>query len=313
MQTRKLNTALVMAFAMLSMNVQAEEPAFAAKSLFFGEDGDVKVIATEKPTPAALVQTRTEGNAVVIATAPAKAPQKVKVVAKKSTKALPVGAAYFVRLKNHNGSTEDALATRVFATGDKFQLGLKVNRPSYVYIFNEDPNGRITMLHPRPGRTAAVDAMGTVFLPAQGAFQFEGPAGLEKLLVLMSEDEVFQPDAALQKITPDLVTRAVSPLPAPSAQIQPAVAPLNVIAQGKPLDCSFTVADAGNYASKAIVYAQDTGSCQPSSAPAYASKAIVFADDPQPAAGQQVASYVVKPQALALKEPLLLKIQLAHH
>ena len=127
-----------------------------------------------------------------------------------------------MRLKKQDGASEDTLATRAFSTGDKFQLGLKVNRPSYVYIFNEDPNGRITMLHPRPGRTAAVDAMGTVFLPAQGAFQFEGPAGLEKLLVLMSEDEVFQPDATLQKIKPDLVTRAVYPA---SANRAPTVTP----------------------------------------------------------------------------------------
>ena len=58
-----------------------------------------------------------------------------------------------MRLKKPDASTEDVLATRTFATGDKFQLGLKVNRPSFVYIFNEEPGGRISMLHPRPGGT----------------------------------------------------------------------------------------------------------------------------------------------------------------
>ena len=320
MQPCKLSKAFALALVMMSMTAQAEEPAFAAKSLFFGEDGDVKAVATSKaPATDAIAQTLTksEGKVVVIATNAKKASEKVKTGATKQLKELPVGAAYFVRLKKQDGTSQDALATRAFSTGDKFQVGLKVNRPSYVYIFNEDPNGRITMLHPRPGRTAAVDAMGTVFLPAQGAFQFQGPAGLEKLLVLMSEDEVFEPDATLQKIKPDLVTHAVYPVPANPA---PAATPSTTMKAGataKPADCSVMLADAGGYASKAIVYAHDTGStsnnCMPSATPAFASKAIVFADDPQPAAGQQVASYVVKPQALAKKEPLLLKIQLFHH
>jgi hypothetical protein len=317
MHPRKLSTAVAMALVMMSMTAQAEEPAFAAKSLFFGEDGDVKTVATGKvPAVEAVAQsaTKSESKAVAIATAAKRAPEKAKIIAKKDPKNLPIGAAYFVRLKKQDGAFEDTLATRTFSTGDKFQLGLKVNRPSYVYIFNEDPNGRITKLHPRPGHSAAVDAMGTVFLPAQGSFEFQGPAGLEKLLVLMSEDEVFQPDATLQKISPDLVTRAVYPVPASAVEANVA---MTTAAIAKPADCDIVLADAGGFASKAIVYAQDTGTassnCMPSAAPAYASKAIVFADDPKPEAGQQVASYVVKPQALAKKEPLLLKIQLVHH
>ena len=176
------------------------------------------------------------------------------------------------------------------------------------------------MLHPRDGRTAAVDAMGTVFLPSQGSFQFEGPAGMEKLMVLMAQEEIFQPTTTLQKIQPDLVTRVAFPATAAANSSQTACA---VQAQNgapsAPLDAPVMMADAGGaYASKAIVFAQDTSDCVPvaqASAPAYASKAIVFSDDPQPAAGQQVASYVVKPQtnsANAAKEPLLLKIQLLH-
>ena len=320
MHPRKLSKALAMALVMVSMAAQAEEPKFAAKSLFFGEDGDVKTVATGKaPTADAVAQSaaRSDGKAVAIATAAKRAPEKAKVAARKDLKDLPIGAAYFVRLKIKDGAYEDTLATRTFATGDKFQLGLKVNRPSYVYIFNEDSNGQITKLYPRPGRTAAVDAMGTVFLPAQGSFEFQGPAGLEKLLVLMSEDEVFQPDAILQKISPDLVTRAVYPVPATPAHAVSADAGLKTAANVKPSDCAIVLADAGGFASKAIVYAQDTGTtsskCMPSAAPAFASKAIVFAEDPKPEAGQQVASYVVKPQALVKKEPLLLKIQLVHH
>jgi hypothetical protein len=273
----------------MSAYVYAEEPTYTAKALFFGEDGDMKTVATTK------IPSDKEGNAVAITTTPKKTTQKPKnVVAKKSPENRPLGAAYFVRLKKPNGATEDALlGTRIFSTGDRFQLGLKVNRPSYVYIFNEDPDGRITMLHPRPGGSAAVSTMGTVFLPTQGSFEFQGEPGTEKLLVLMSKEEMLQPDAVLYKSQPDLV------------------------AGGSPSACKVMVADAGNYASKAIVYSQDKSTantnCNTSAAPLYASKAIVFADDPQPAAGQQLASYVVKPETASKSEPLLLKIQLAHH
>ena len=315
MQPRTLMKALATALVLMSMSAQAEEPAFAAKSLFFGEDGDVKAVATSKSIPtesAANAPAKSEGKAVVIATTAKKSPEKTLTAAKKGSKDLSIGAAYFVRLKKDGAAPEDVIATRVFSTGDKFQLGLKVNRPSYVYIFNEDSDGHITKLHPRPGRTAAIDAMGTVFLPSQGTFQFEGPAGTEKLLVLMSDEEMFQPDAEIQKLQPDLVTRAVYTVPmneAPAAPAAPVAAELE--------DCNVRVADAGGYASKAIVFSDETNmarnNCMPSAAPAFASKAIVFSDDPEPVAGQQVASYVVKPQSSAnKKEPLLLKIQLTH-
>lgn len=312
MQPRTLIKVLATALVLMSMSAQAEEPAFAAKSLFFGEDGDVKAVATSKSIPtesAAKAPAKSEGKAVVIATTAKKTPEKTLAAAKKGSKDLSIGAAYFVRLKKDGAAPEDVIATRMFSTGDKFQLGLKVNRPSYVYIFNEDSDGRITKLHPRPGRTAAIDAMGTVFLPSQGTFQFEGPAGTEKLLVLMSDEEMFQPDAEIHKLKPDLVTRAVYTVPVNAAPAAPAAAELE--------DCNVMVADAGGYASKAIVFADETNTarnnCMPSAAPAFASKAIVFSDDPEPATGQQVASYVVKPQGSAnKKEPLLLKIQLTH-
>lgn len=289
MYHRSMNKALIMVFAVMSANIHAEELAYTAKALFFGEDGEMKTVATEKN------RSDEDGKAIVIATTPKKSLQKPKtIVANKAPESRPLGAAYFVRLKKPDGTTEDALlANRLFSTGDRFQLGLKVNRPSYVYIFNEDPDGHITMLHPRPGGSAAVSTMGTVFLPTQGSFEFQGEPGTEKLLVLMSKEEMLQPDAALHKAQPDLV------------------------AGGLPSACKVMVADAGNYASKAIVYSQDTSTananCNTTAAPLYASKAIVFADDPQPSAGQQLASYVVKPETASKAEPLLLKIQLAHH
>lgn len=52
-----------------------------------------------------------------------------------------------------------------------------MNKPSYIYIYNQDSNGKLTQLYPQPGQTNYVDAMGVVFLPAQGSFQSEQPEG----------------------------------------------------------------------------------------------------------------------------------------
>lgn len=318
MSKKFIKQALAIAAFAACMGAQAQEPAFAAKSLFFGEDGNVQAVATSKVESAPNAVASKEGKTMVVSTTEKKQVERKKVVAKNSTKAQPIGAAYFVRLKRNNAAPQDVLATHAFQTGDKFQVGLKVNRPSFVYIFNEAPDGQITMLHPRPGKSAAIDAMGTVFLPGNGSFQFDGPPGTEKLLVLMSPDEVFQPNTVLQKMKPDLVTRTVLP---PPSQPSPAHANALAIRTSAPAqnNCSYTVADAGNFASKAIVFTEDphiaatANDCQVNTTPAFASKAIVFADDPQPTAGQQVASYVVKPEGTKGQEPLLLKIQLAHH
>lgn len=306
MYNRTTSKALILALAAVSTSIYAEEPAYTAKALFFGEVGEMKTVATVKAPPSDDVK------AVTIATAPKKSVQKpkpvlvaykapvkttpaIKAAVNKASDSRPLGAAYFVRLKKNDGALEDVLlANRVFSTGDRFQLGLKVNQPSYVYIFNEDPDGRITMLFPRPGGTAAVNAMGTVFLPTQGSFEFQGPAGTEKLLVLMSKDEMLQPDTTLRTAQPDLV------------------------AGGLPSSCKVMVTDSGNFTSKAIVYSQDmnktvSGNCAATTTPLYASKAIVFSEDSQPTAGVQMASYVVKPQTAYKSEPLVLKIQLAHH
>lgn len=45
---RNLAKAVAMSLVVMSMTAQAEEPVFAAKSLFFGEDGEVKAVATGK-------------------------------------------------------------------------------------------------------------------------------------------------------------------------------------------------------------------------------------------------------------------------
>jgi len=80
------------------------------------------------------------------------------------------------------------------------------------------------------------------------------------------------------------------------------------------LDTDPTLNRDREYASKAINFTDDSRCTADAAAPAgesYASKGIAFSDDPAPAAGGQVASYVVKTKATR-DAGLFLKIKLAH-
>lgn len=270
------------AIALLTLSglVSAQE-GYSAKSLFFGEDGTVKAAATSKPAAAAPAPTL------------AKADSKPKV--KKTLVAKQIGASYFIRLKNDDGSTRDVLANTTFKSGDRFQLGVKVNRPSYVYVLNQDSDGNVTQIFPVAGQDNFVNAMGTVFLPSRGAFEFDAKPGAEHLLVFLSPTPMRDgvQDAA-GRGQPDLVSSVGDSCAAPSGQL----AAYQPGAGGEQ-----------QFASKGISFTEDGARC---AAPAYASKAIVFSDDPRPAQGGQVASYVVKKLDGKADKNLFLKIKLAH-
>ena len=268
------------------------EESYSAKSLFFGEDDSVIAVSTaQKGKPAA-----------PLASAPEADKKPAKAVAyKKPAAPAHIGASYFIRLKQPDGSTRDVLANRKFKSGERFQLGVKVNTPSYIYILNEDPNGQITQIYPQPGRDNFVNAMGVVFLPSQGAFEFDHNPGTEQLLVYVSKKPM--PGAMPERVKtmrPDIVSTLAD---APAANCA-AVA----------LDTDPTLNRDREYASKAINFTDDSRCTADAAAPAgesYASKGIAFSDDPAPAAGGQVASYVVKTKATR-DAGLFLKIKLAH-
>lgn len=272
----------VLSFLLLAGSACATE-TYSAKAMFFGEDDSVITASTsQKGAPA-----------TTVADSPAKKP--TVVAAKKPATKSTIGASYFIRLKNPDGSTSDVLASRKFKSGERFQLGVKVNTPSYIAIYNEDPHGKITQIYPQPGRDNFVNAMGVVFLPSQGSFEFDQQPGTEQLLVYVSPKPIQSGmTERVRQMRPDVITAdAFSP------------------------SCnSLTSLEGREFASKAINFTEDSAPCSTDAAkPAsetYASKGIAFTDDPAPTAGGQVASYVVK----ARNTPdanLFLKIKLAHH
>lgn len=256
-------------------NSACAQPAYSAKSLFFGEDDTVITAPTALKKPAADTKA---------AAAPKPAPKQI-------------GASYFIRLKSRDGSGKDVLASRKFKTGERFQLGVKVNRPAYVYILNEEPGGAVTQIYPPPGQDNYVNAMGTVFFPAQGSFEFDAHPGAEQLLVYLSPTPMSgNVSEHMRALRPDLIA---APRDTACVASQPEVSGYD---QAGPT---------GDYATKGIVLQDAPAGCDGARA-AYASKGIVLSDDPAPAKGGQVASYVVKQSADQADKSLYLKIKLMH-
>lgn len=282
-----MKKAITLASLLLLAGATQAQEGYSAKSLFFGEDGAVVAASTGKKAAAPAV-------------APVLAKNDAKPKQKKTLAPRQIGASYFIRLKGEDGATRDVLASRTFKSGERFQLGVKVNRPSYVYVLNQDPDGKLAQIFPVAGQDNYVNAMGTVFLPARGAFEFDATPGAEHLLVFLSPTPMNNGvNALVTNSEPDLVVGL------PEGGTCGAVA--DQLAQAAP-----SLQDGPAYAAKGIAFKDDVGSACSSEHAAYASKAIVFSDDPEPARGGQVASYVVKQMTTKTDKNLFLKIKLAH-
>ena len=177
-----------------------------AKALFFSTTGDVLVAQGPTAPP-----TTTKAAPAV----------KSKAAASK------LGVSYFVRLQAKDGSSKNVLTSRQFKSGERFQLGLKVAGPTYVYVLNEDNAGHSIVLYPQPGQDPFINAMGTVFLPGKGSFEFDAEPGIEQLTVLLSKSKLEQPIAYLQGGKPDYVSDA-------SSQAAPVLASKGVVFNDDP-------------------------------------------------------------------------------
>jgi len=293
--------SLTLASLLILSGAASGQQAYSAKSLFFGEDGDVLTASTG---PASGTATTQADKAIT-------APVKVAKATKKKTIApKQIGASYFIRLKRADGSVEDVLASRSFQSGDRFQLGIKVNRPSYVYVMNQDPHGNLSQIFPVSGQSNYVNAMGTVFLPAKGAFEFDATPGVEQLLVFMSPTPMKgNVHERLRDVEPDLVAGVSDTVGAGHC-----AAPSQFAAAAPATDnARLAQASSGDrYAAKAIVFKDSAPANCAAPLPAYAAKGIVFSDDPSPVVGGQVATYVVKKTDPKTDKNLFLKLKLTH-
>jgi hypothetical protein len=211
------------------------------------------------------------------------------------------------------------LTRRIFKSGEKIQLGVRVNKPSYVYILNEAPDGTVTQIYPQASQDNFVNAMGVVFFPAKGSFQFDDKPGMEKLLVFLSPEPAHDDVARrLKGVAPDVVANPAVQTTAYNNACPSTGATVAAAAPASDATAPLQLASAStDYSAKGIAFAADgtTASCASQTAQAngstYVSKGIVFSDDASPAAGEHPASYVVKPTTKA-NSTLFLKINLAH-
>jgi Domain of unknown function (DUF4384) len=282
---------------LLAGGANAEE-SYSAKSLFFGEDDSVVAVSTTQKdsVPAAAASKQDD----------AKKPA-VQVAQKKNNPSKSVGLSYFIRLQNPDGSTRDVLTSRKFKSGERFQLGLKVNRPSYIYVLNEGPGGKVVQIYPQPGVDNFINAMGTVFLPGKGAFEFDNEPGTEHLLVYISSTPMTHGMTdRVKKMRPDVITASVVPAITGASCVQPVITQM----MSAPNE-NLQIASAETYASKGIGFTEDAPCAQETPKPeTYASKGIAFSDDSD-AGGLQSASYVVK-KTTTPDASLFLKIKLNH-
>lgn len=286
MKIQALTLTLLAAFS----NISSAEETYSAKALFFGEDDAVVSTPTTQKinAPAAIVSN---------------AAKKVVTAKSKPTSPAYMGVSYYVRLKNADGSTSDVLSSRKFKSGERFQLGVKVNKPSYVYILNEDVNGKIVQLYPQSGVDNYIDAMGTVFLPAKGSFEFDNEPGTEKLLVYVSPKAMAKDFTQnIGSMQPDMISLARS-----STSEKMAIAAENCTPSANQTQLVAANTN-GGYAAKGISYSEDScATATASAAPEYASKGISYSDSDE----KEAASYVVT-KSTNVDSKLYLKINLNH-
>lgn len=303
----------IIALSLVAMAVHANaQEGYTAKSLFFLANNSVVAVNTNHKSA--------EDPTAVAAAQPAANKSSLSVVKTSSKRHVAhIGASYFIRLKDEDGTTHDVLTRRIFKSGEKIQLGVRVNKPSYVYILNEAPDGTITQIYPQTSQDNFVDAMGVVFFPAKGSFQFDEKPGMEKLLVFLSpqpaRDNVTR---RLRGMAPDIVANPVAQTAAdnhacPSTGATVAAATPAASDVTAPLQLAGASTD---YSAKGIAFAPESTDACPgvvaqAGNSAYVSKGIVFSDDAAPAAGEHPASYVVK-QTSKANSTLFLKINLAH-
>jgi hypothetical protein len=328
MDMRHALTAL--SFALLATHAAAQE-GYSAKSLFFYESDSVVTVATAQKASsdadlsvaaAPAVSASNSNDATQTAQLATSTSQHlIKVAHKKAKKSAQLGASYFIRLKSPDGSTRDVLASRTFKSGERFQLGVKVSRPAYVYVLNQAPDGTVSQIYPQPSQDNFVNAMGVVFLPGKGSFEFDNKPGVEQLLVFLSpEPAKGDMSQRIRNLSPDLVSDPRAALHTSDASSCPATQTAATATSASTSIASQPVSDlqiasaGSDYSAKGITFAPDdncAGATQQVSAAGYAAKGIVFSDDETPAAGGQVASYVVK-RTTETEADLYLKINLVH-
>ncbi|MFN3479969.1 MAG: DUF4384 domain-containing protein [Thermodesulfovibrionales bacterium] len=116
-------------------------------------------------------------------------PSKVSSITQKPTSTEPivakekyVGIAYQIMLLSPDGSFRPVSKARTFKSGERVKLIVRTNRSGYLTIMNIGPTGNTNILFDE-----YVEAFTFAEIPKNTNLVFAGPAGTEKLLIMLSD------------------------------------------------------------------------------------------------------------------------------
>lgn len=133
------------------------------------------------------------------------------------------GISYQLVLLSDDGQFKIVPKSRTFRTGEKIKMLIRTNRPGYMTILNVGPTGRTNVLF-----NDYVEAFTIQEIPRNTNFRFAGDTGLEKVLVMLSDNPNpigNQTTTTVSAPTPPVNTTAVTPPPPPPSTGTPPLPP----------------------------------------------------------------------------------------
>jgi hypothetical protein len=149
---------VVAGVALMFLATSAMAAPKGAKAIFDSGEGPASGASVASPTPS---------------TQAAQAPKVEKYV----------GISYQLMLVKDDGSIQAVTKARTFRSGERVKMLVRTNRPGYLTILNIGPTGNTNVLF-----NEYIEAATFTEIPKGTTMKFAGPAGTEKLLVMLSDN-----------------------------------------------------------------------------------------------------------------------------
>lgn len=91
------------------------------------------------------------------------------------------GISYKILEVGDNGTEVSVSSKKIFRSGDRIRIVATVNKPGYLRVINLGPTGNVNKLF-----EGHVNSAQRVDIPQRGVIRFAGPAGMERVLILLS-------------------------------------------------------------------------------------------------------------------------------
>jgi len=177
----------LMAMAVLSSVMWAQDPGLRARELFYSPPPDATPQpAVKKSLPARIPQTRPVPGGVPHATPVAN---------------VPLGLRYSVLKRDDTGKFVEVDPDATFRSGDRIRLHVDTNTPGYLYVVMQGSSGNWRLLFPSSdvdGGSNRIEKGAAQQIPSgdTGQFLFDQQSGTEKLFLVLSR----KPEGDLDKL-----------------------------------------------------------------------------------------------------------------